>query len=177
VKEVRLSTTPPRPLAEITSRINLRRGLRAGYGFGALFLIGGVLGGLFPVLSGAPWNAMMLFQMIVVPLFFGRFAMLFLIPARRRYRARVDAFVNGQLVDAKVTGRARAWVPYSSARDHLIRLIAELDDGRTVSGAIRSRTDKVGAGLQSGDLVQALLVAETATLFAPLEIGVDVVAD
>lgn len=177
VHEVRLTAATPRPLDAVTRQIDLRKGLYTGYAFGAVFLAGAVLLPIALALMPRPWTGPALFQVIVGPLFFAGFAMIFLLPARRRYRARVDAFVNGDLVTARVTGRRRAWVAYSSFRDYLIDAEARLADGRMATGTARTRSARLAKSLATGAELQALAIRESGTLFLPVEIGAEIVVD
>lgn len=173
---VRLSATTPRALDDVKGQLDLRKGLYTGYVFGAVFLAGAVMLPVAMALMPPPWTGPAIFQLIFGPLFFAGFAMLFLLPARRRYRARVDAFMNGQLMTARVAGHRRAFVAYSSFRDYLIDAEARLEDGRMATGTIRTRKARLADALPDGTEIQALALAETATLFLPVEMGVEIEA-
>jgi hypothetical protein len=179
VKEIRLSADTPRRLADIAGQLDLRKGLYAGYAFGFVFLAGAALLPLMLVLVPRPWAGPVYMQAIFGPLFFAGFALIFLLPARRRYRARVAAFVNGTLVIARVTGQRRAWAAYSSFRDHLVDAEARLPDGRMATGTIRTRSARQANALPTGTELQALALAaasdDGARLFLPAEIGVAIV--
>ena len=175
MQHVRLSATTPRALDDIKGQLDLRKGLYTGYVFGAVFLAGAALLPVAMALMPRPWTGPAYFQVIFGPLFFAGFAMLFLLPARRRYRARVDAFVNGRLMTARVSGHRRAFVAYSSFRDYLIDAEARLEDGRMATGTIRTRKARLADALPTGAELQALALAGPATLFLPVEMGVEIV--
>ena len=177
MREIKLPAATPRPLGDIKAQLDLRRGLYTGYVFGAVFLAGAALLPVAMALTPHPWTGPTLFQVIVGPLFFAGFAMLFLLPARRRYRARLDAFANGNLVTARVTGHRRAWVAYSSFRDYLIDAEARLEDGRMATGTIRTRKARLAQALPTGTELQALALGDSATLFLPAEMGVEIATD
>jgi hypothetical protein len=177
VREIKLSATTPRHLGDIKRQLDLRSGLYTGYVFGAVFLAGAALLPVAMALTPRPWTGPTFFQVIVGPLFFAGFAMLFLLPARRRYRARVDAFVNGTLTTARVTGHRRAWAAYSSFRDYLIDAETRLANGRMATGTIRTRKGRLADALPDGAELQALALADSATLFLPLEMGVEIVTN
>ncbi|HUT48172.1 MAG TPA: hypothetical protein VM325_02435 [Alphaproteobacteria bacterium] len=175
VHAIRLSAATPRQLDDIKRQIDLRKGLYTGYAFGGVFLAGAVLLPLSVALMPGPSMGPLLFPLIFGPLFFAGFALLFLLPARRRYRTRVDAFVNGTLVIARVTGQRRAWVAYSSFRDTLIDAEARLADGRMATGTIRTRKARDAKALPTGTELQALALPGPASLFLPTEIGAEIV--
>jgi len=176
MREIRLSAATPRRLDAIEGRLDPRSGLYAGYGFGLMFLAGAVALPLALALVPGPARGPVLFPMIAGPLFFGGLALIFLLPARRRYRARLAALTGGALVTARVTGQRRAWVPYSSFRDHVIDAAARLEDGRTATGALRTRRAAVAEALPVGSALQALTIPGTGRLFLPAEIGVTIAA-
>jgi hypothetical protein len=169
-----LTATTPRALDDIKSQLDLRKGLYTGYVFGAVFLAGAVLLPVAVALIPRPWTGPAYFQAIFGPLFFAGFAMLFLLPARRRYRARIEAFTNGRLVTARVTGHRRAWAAYSSFRDYLIDAEARLEDGRMATGTIRTRKARLADALPDGTEIQALALEGSATLFLPIEMGAEI---
>jgi len=177
VQEIRLSAATPRQIDDIKRQIDLRKGLYTGYVFGGVFLAGAVLLPLSIALMPGPSKGPLLFPLIFGPLLFAGFALLFLLPARRRYRARLDAFVNGALVTARVTGHRRAWVAYSSFRDYLIDAEARLTDGRMATGALRTRKARVAEALPTGTEMQALALPGPASLFLPTEIGAEIVQE
>ncbi|MDH3234555.1 MAG: hypothetical protein OEQ29_13635 [Alphaproteobacteria bacterium] len=177
VQAIRLPAATPRRIDGIKRQIDLRRGLYTGYVFGGVFLGGAALLPLGVVLMPGPSGGPLFFPLIFGPLLFAGFALLFLLPARRRYRARVDAFVNGTLVTARVTGHRRAWVAYSSFRDYLIDAEARLTDGRMATGTIRTRKAREADALPTGTELQALALPASASLFLPTEIGAEIVQE
>jgi len=177
VQEIRLSAATPRPLEAVTRQLDLRKGLYTGYVFGAVFLAGAVLLPVAVALMPQPWSGPKFFQAIVGPLFFAGFAMVFLLPARRRYRERIEAFVNGDLVAARVSGQRRGFAAYSSFRDYLIDAEARLADGRMATGTIRTRSARLANSLPTGTELQALALTDKARLFLPIEMGVGIEID
>jgi hypothetical protein len=174
VQEIRLYAATPRRLDDIKRQLDLRKGLYTEYVFGAVFLAGAALLPVAAALMPGPWTGPKVFQTIVGPPFFAGFAMIFLLPARRRYRARIEAFVDGDLVTARVTGQRRAWASYSSIRDYLIDAEARLADGRMATGTIRTRSARLANALPSGTELQALASPASGALFLPAEIGVEI---
>jgi hypothetical protein len=174
VHEVRLSAATPRALDAVTRQVDLRKGLYTGYVFGFVFLAGAALLPVAMALAPRTWTGPALFQMIAGPLLFAGFALVFLLPALSRHRERIEAFTHGALVTARVTGRRRAFVPYSSFRDYLIDAEARLADGRMATGTMRTRSLRLADTLASGVELQALAVPASARLLLPAEIGVEI---
>lgn len=173
MKPIRLSAATPRRLADIRQQLDLHKGLYTGYFAGGLMAICGLAVELhlFRVARPAALELLLGLQLVILPVF--GVSLLILLRTYRRYRQRVDAFVNGRLMTARVIRHRLAYRPWMLPTAYVITAEATFEDGHTVTGSLRTIHQALARFLPVGTELQALCVRQTGTLFTPVEIDAD----
>jgi hypothetical protein len=162
---------PPRNPLDFKEKIDLKKGLRAGFFYGYFFLVGiglCILSTFFP-----PYEpGLIFFKVAGGSAFFGLLSYLFLSNVRRRYKSRLAAFCSGRFIEGTVARHDRVFSPWKSKRDYTVTVEFSLEGGNKLTRQIQSAREEIQRQLPLGSKVDALLDGNTRSVFIPMEIGV-----
>jgi len=172
LKTISISNNTPRDIKQLKLTLNLKKGLGGYYFFGYFFMFAFFLPALSYLIISREFSFPLIFQLIICNLISVFVGFIIFKNVDKRYLKRLNAFVYGQICNAKVISHERRFVFWKSTRDYSVTVELINTNGEIQHEIIQSSNSYLHKQLPVGSEINGLIDLKTKFVFFPIELGV-----